>query len=98
MLGRSVVTNYINIRLIRYLEKCIDYNLIMLIFFKGEFTHNMMRLYTSRPYSDVIHITNPIVTNAVFFYVFDIRMVSYIYIIFYEPLRNTGLDFCIECF
>src|SRR5699024_9269910 len=98
MLGRSVVTNHINIRLIRYLEKCIDYYLIMLIFFKGEFAHNMMRLYSSRPYSDVIHITNAIITNSVFFYVFYIRMVQYFYIIFYEPLRNMSLDFWIECF
>src|SRR5699024_5751103 len=98
MLGRSVVTNYINIRLIRYLEKCIDYNLIMLIFFKGEFTHNMMRLYTSRPYSDVIHITNPIVTNSVFYHRLKCMMVLFFFIYFYDPLRNMGLDIWFECF
>src|SRR5699024_8395400 len=96
MFRRSIVSNYINVRSFRNLEKVVYNNILMAIFFKRKIADNVVMVYTRCPKGHIVHETNSIITNAVLFNILYICMMQYFNIIFQKPISDIGLNFRIE--
>src|SRR5699024_11572921 len=96
MFRRSIVSNYINVRPFRNLEKVVYNNFLLAIFFKRKIADNVVRLYTRCPNGHIVHETNYIIKNAVVFNILYISMMQYFNIIFQKPISDIGLNFRIE--
>src|SRR5699024_10925648 len=92
MFRRSIVSNYINVRPFRNLEKVVYNNFLLAIFFKRKIADNVVRLYTRCPNGHIVHETNTIITNAVLFNILYICMMQYFNIIFQYPATDIGLN------
>src|SRR5699024_1571252 len=97
MFGGSIISNNVDIFMGWYLEKFINHNFIVLIFFKRKFSYNSVRLYTGSPNCYVIYITYSIITNSVLFNILHICMMQYFDVISNKPVCNMCLNFRIKC-
>src|SRR5699024_11737205 len=91
-----IVSNYINVRSFRNLEKVVYNNFLLAIFFKRKIADNVVRLYTRCPNGHIVHETNSIITNAVLFNILYIYMMQYFNIIFQKTIRDIVLNYKIE--